>query len=108
MRPGGLALGASAVLHNFGHSDPCSYRVYLTSSWHGIADVPEEDIEAQPGNNVLQPLDNTPKKKPLNLMVKLSQVPKSHARPMHPQPEELSSPECLHAQQSPEKLLLMR
>ena len=79
---------------------------------HNIADVQDVDIEAGSGNNVLQPLDNTPKKKPLNLLMKLMQVPKSHERPMQLRPEELhnslSSHEHLHAQQSPEKLRLMR
>lgn len=60
---------------------------------------------------MLQPLDNTPKK-PLNLLIKLSQVTKSYERPMQLQLEELDlslpSHECLHAQQSPEKLRLMR
>ena len=77
---------------------------------HDVADVQDVETEARSGSNVLQPLDNTPK--PLNLLMKLSQVPKSHERPMQLQPEEfcrsLSSHECRHAQQSPEKLRLMR
>ena len=80
-------------------------------SWHDIADVPDVDTEAQSGNNVLQPLDNTPKK-PVNLLIKLSQVLKSQERPKQLQPGEihhsLPSHESLYGQQSPEKLRLMR
>ena len=79
---------------------------HLTVFRHIVADVQGVDTGAEVSNHVLQPLDNTPKK-PLNLLVKLSQVPKSHERPMQMQPEELHhSLSSLH--QSPEKLRLMR